>query len=119
MSVAYFVVVDAVDPGFDTFVDGKMITKHLELVDALAEQAGLQRLDGFAAQDLSDFGGPDTSDVWFAPEDGVAWATAMLDAVAAGSLPDKAGILDDLRGYLRVFEKAKNSGLRWHLELDF
>jgi len=121
MSTAYFIVLDSDDPGFDAFVDGKLLTRELDIVNGVADSLGLKHLEDYAFQDLSEFGGPEMELEWFAADEGIGWVSAILsdlrDQPASGT--DMAGVIDDLEDYLRVFEEAHKRGLKWHLELDF
>lgn len=121
MSVAYFVVLNTDDPGFDPFVDGKVFTKHLDRINRIATAQGLQVFEDFAAQDLTGFGGPENGDSWFEPKDGIAWVVAVAEQLRddPGAVADTDDVLEDLDDYLRVFREADQRGLRWHLELDF
>ena len=121
MSTAYFIVLDNEDPGFDAFVDGKLLTKHLDAVNQVADDLGLKHFEDYANQDLSEFGGPDMPPVWFEPSEGVAWVETLMARLRDKPLStgDDEAILEDLEDYLRVFREAAERGFRWHLELDF
>lgn len=121
MSTAYFIVFDSDDPGFDTYVDGKMLTKRLDDVNKIAKRLGLKQLEDYAFQDLSEFGGPDMPPEWFEAEEGVNWASAILKFIQANlnTVGDLEAVGEDLEDYIRVFQEAAARGLLWHLELDF
>ncbi len=55
MSVAYYMVLDADEPGFDTFVNGKAVAHATDELDALCHQNGLQTLDSFMGQSMDEF----------------------------------------------------------------
>ncbi len=120
MSVAYFITLDSDDPGFDAFVDGKVLTRHVDSVNAIAADIGLKQFEDYAFQDLSEFGGPDMDEQWFDAAEGIAWATALRAHLRnhPGAVGDAAGVIEDLDDYIRVFEEAESRGLKWHLELD-
>ena len=121
MSTAYFIVLDSDDPGFDAFVDGKVLTRQLRCVNKIASELGLREFEDYAFQDLSEFGGPELQTEWFDAEDGIRWASAILDVIRED--PSRVAQADavsaDLEDYVRVFRQARDRGLRWHLELDF
>ncbi len=121
MSVAYFIVLDSEDPDFDPFVDGKMLAKYQDEVNALAERLGLKQFEDFLSQDLSEFDVPDMDDLWFEPSEGIKWVEVLIDHLKTNpeALPEAADVLEDLEDYLNVFKEAGSRGLKWHLELDF
>ncbi|MGI9263210.1 MAG: hypothetical protein ACR2QR_14285 [Woeseiaceae bacterium] len=121
MSVAYFVVLNSDDPGFDAFVDGKMLAQQLDDVNAIAAGLGLKALEDYAFQDLSEFGGPDMDVQWFDADEGINWACSLKQHLQDNpdGIGDTGDVVEDLNDYLRVFEEAKRRGLKWHLELDF
>ncbi len=121
MSVAYFVVLNVDDPGFDPFVDGKVFTRHLDRINRIAATLGLPAFEDFGSQDLSEFGGPEGGDTWFEPGEGIRWVEALTACLRGdtGLVEECAAILEDLEDYLRVFREADQRGLQWHLELDF
>ena len=121
MSVAYFVVLNVDDPGFDPFVDGKVFTKHLDRINQIAATMGLPAFEDYASQDLSEFGGPEAGDAWFDPADGISWVEAVTAHLRSDptAVADSDEVLEDLDDYLRVFREADKRGLQWHLELDF
>lgn len=121
MSTAFFIVLDSDDPGFDAFVDGKILTRQLDSVNAIARGLGLKQFEDYAFQDLSEFGGPELEPEWFDAAEGKEWISKILQHVQANpeSVNDLEGVTEDLADYLNVFEEAGKRGLKWHLELDF
>lgn len=121
MSTAYFIVLDHDEPGFDAFVDGKMLTKHLDEVNKAAREKGLKQFEDYAFQDLSEFGGPDLEPEWFDASEGVQWASSILAFIQENPnfVGDPEAVVLDLQDYVRVFREAAARGFRWHLELDF
>jgi len=121
MSTAYFIVLDQDDPGFDSFVDGKILTQQLRAVNKVAKKLRLKRFEDYAFQDLSEFGGPDLDPEWFDATEGVKWASELLQGVRDNpkTVTDVDAVIEDLENYIRVFKEADKRGLKWHLELDF
>ena len=111
MSVAYFVVLNADDPGFDPFVDGKMFAKHLQRIDGAATALGLRSFENYAWQDLSEFGGPAMEEVWFEPGEGLTWAESLITHLRGNpdSIDDIDAVVEDLEGLRdRPFERPRN-----------
>ena len=121
MSTAYFIVLDSEEPGFDPFVDGKLLTKRLPSVNKIARSLGLKQFEDYAFQDLSDFGGPESEPEWFDADEGIRWASGILQHIRENpkAVRDVDEVAADLADYVRVFEEADKRGLKWHLELDF
>lgn len=121
MSLAYFIVVDHEDPGFDTFVDGKVLTRNIDAVNTVAAGLGQKSFDDYLSQDLTEFGLEAAEPAWFEAAEGIAWITALKDHVAAHpeTVQDAAGVIEDLDAFRRVLEEAERRKIRWHLELDF
>jgi len=121
MSTAYFIVLDRDDPDFDSFVDGKVLTRQLAAVNKVAGKLGLKRFEDYASQDLSEFGLPVSEPEWFAATEGVNWASAILRQLRdnPGAVKDVEAVIEDLEDYVRVFKEAQKRDLKWHLELDF
>lgn len=131
MSLAYYIVLDNDDPGFDTFVNGKALAHAVEELDIICAQAGLRKVDDFmgqSAEELADLldedvelpDGEASDAVWFDPEEGIALFDALGKAIKAHpeTLRTPDAVLEDLAEYRDVLEKAKAIGARWHLAID-
>ncbi len=129
MSVAYYIVLDRDDPGFDTFVNGKFLA-HEDGLDALCKQLGLKTCEDFLSMSEDEFSDMLDEDIelpagegeqWFTPEEGLAWVAALAAHIAANpaSVAKPRGCLEDLAEYAEVLEKARAIQARWHLGLDF
>lgn len=131
MSLAYYIVLDNNDPGFDMFVNGKALAHTIEEIDAICEQGGLGKLDRFMGQSADDFSdllgedielpeGESDEAAWFEPDEGIAFFDALTEKIRANSktLRSLNDVLEDLAEYRRVLIQAKAIGAKWHLAID-
>ncbi|HJT78822.1 MAG TPA: hypothetical protein VJ739_16575 [Gemmataceae bacterium] len=126
MGVAYFIVLDNKDPGFDTFVNGKAIARAREALYAITEQLGLKGIDDLASfGELDDeFDVPEefreTETPWFEPTQGIEWVDAVRRHIEANpsSVKEPDRVLEDLNQYARVFQQAAKIGAKWHFQMD-
>ena len=127
MSLAYFIVLNADDADFDTFVDGKSIAHAFDEIMEFCKSHGLKTIEDFHSQDVSEMLGefddielPVQEIRWFSADEGIEWVNALIMKLEHEN-PSflNAGILEDFKDYLDVFNKTKKSGAKWHLELDF
>jgi hypothetical protein len=130
MSVAYYIVIDNEEPGFETFVNGKAVAHAIEELDALSAKEGLGKLEDFmgqSADELADMLDEDIDlpegseeNLWFEPDDGIALVDALSAKIQANpeSLSEPDDVLSDLAEYKDVLLQAKNINAKWHLALD-
>jgi hypothetical protein len=133
MGSALFIVLEHEIPGFDTFVNGKSLSKASEELDAAAAQLGVQPLMGFFSKDpeelaefLNDEGSaldelPIPEETWYTAADGLKTVDALLDhyQTAASPTPQTQKIVSDLLEFQNVLRRAEAEGVRWHLDIDF
>lgn len=132
MGAALYIIVDSPDPGYETFVNGKVLSRTEDRHAAAAEKAGVTPLMGFFSMSqeeveaaAGEFGLPEetgtgtTEEQWFDPEDGLKTVRALLGMLDKD--PDSLG--GDVKGELLEFEavlkEAKQHGHRWHLGVDY
>lgn len=87
MSLAYYIVLDQQNPGFDPFVSGKALAGESRRVNKVAEKLGLRRLDAFAFDEepAAELLGTETEiGPWFGADEGVAWVSALA-GILSGS----------------------------------
>lgn len=129
MSLAYFIVLDAEEPGFDTFVNGKALAHESEHLNAICEQLGIQSFEDYVTVSdetmeefmEEDFEIPDNDgSEWYEAEEGLALIKALVAYIEENpeSVRDAATVREELGEYAVVFEKAKTAGMKWHLEID-
>ena len=136
MSAAFFIVLDNNEPGFDTMVNGKSLSRDAEKLDEIAQTLGIRSLEEYvsylpedARAMMEDFGtAPEEIEAaslpaqqWYNAEDGLEMVTRLADYIRAHptSVNNPKGVLDDLQEFQEVFEKAKGIGARWNLQVDF
>ena len=129
MSVAYYIVLDHEEPGFDAFVNGKFLARDAEKLDAICEELGIPKIDDFVVMsedELADLLDEDIelpegeSEQWFTADEGIAFVTALTEHIKGnpGTLSNPQGVLEDLAEYADVFEKAKGIDAKWRFNLD-
>ena len=126
MGVAYFIVLDHPDPGFDLFVNGKAVARARADLYRITGALGLPGIDDLASfVGLDDeLGLPaelrDTDVPWFEPHEGLRWVTAVRQHVEANpaSVKEPDEVLSDLAEYEQVLRKAEAIGAKWHFEMD-
>ncbi len=141
MSVAYFIVLDQDDPGFDPFVNGKVLAREAENLESVTQDLGINSFEDWLAEpeddyleeapdfgdddDDSDFENDDDSDppsggTWFEPVEGINWLQTLIAHIEENEieLDQQEDILEELGEFLEVLEQAEASGARWRLQLD-
>jgi hypothetical protein len=133
MSVAWYIVLEREIPGFDHFVNGKALGRAGKVLDALAEEVGVQPLAKFfsvSPEELLGFAEDHGVDLkenaiklpheqWFSAEDGLQSVRALMQAAESGKIRHVDQILSDLKEFHKVLKVAKENGVGWHLAVDF
>jgi hypothetical protein len=136
MSTAYFIVLDREDPGFDTMVNGKFLSRESGRLDKIARSLGLRTLDEYVsyspeeARAMMEDLGTDPEVIkgmelpekkWFDAQEGVDLVSKLAAHIHANpsAVRNPKGVLDDLEEYRQVFENARAIGARWNLQVDF
>ena len=127
MSVAFFIVLDRDDVGFDTFVNGKAVAHYLDPLQRFCEKHRLNTVEDFVSQDMSafmddfdDIHMPEQEVIWFESEAGLLWLDALIEKLhmdPAAEFPS-ALIIEDLEEYRNVLIKAQRIDAKWHFEID-
>ena len=129
MSVAYYIVLDNDEPGFDAFVNGKFVAKEATKLDVICNKLGIRKFDDFltmSEDDISDMLGEEVElpegeeEQWFTADEGIAFVNALITHLKENpkDVKNPEGVLEDLAEYADIFEKAKNVGANWHLNMD-
>ena len=129
MSVAYYIVLDTDEPGFDVFVNGKFLAQDADKLDTVCKKLGLSTFDEYAAMsedDLSDILGEDLElpdgdeEQWFTADEGIRFVTSLMSYLKANpaAINNPEGVLADLAEYETIFEKTKQIDAKWHLNID-
>jgi hypothetical protein len=133
MSAALYIVLEQKEPGLDTYVDGKALSRAEGELQAIAESLQvtplmnffsmnpedlLAELEGLGA-DLPDEVPP--AEEWFPAAVGLATVRKLLQHVDAhlDSVPSGHEVANELTGFVHVLEEAEKRGIRWHLAVDY
>lgn len=132
MGVAYYIVLDNPNPGFDAFVNGKTIARESKRISRLATNLGLKSPDdycsmspGDAASFAEDFGldsaQPFPPEQWFTAEEGIQWVSKLRSHIQSRPqcVKEPDALVSDLSEFEVVLTKALSVGAMWHLFVDF
>lgn len=132
MSLAYYIVLDVEEPGFETFVNGKAIAHAVEDLDALCQELQLPILDSFMGQGIAEFedfldedfnlaNSEDGEEKWYKPEAGITLINSLIATIktSPSTVTDPDEVIADFQEYLDVLEKAKAINASWYLAIDF
>lgn len=135
MAASLYIVVEGEDPGFDIFVNGHALARNEDALEHLAESLHVSPLLRFFSADensvalLLEHGGgnPEWTNLlpqpqWFKAEEGLVSIRALISFLA--STPVSFGsetlpVLQELREYERVLQKAEQRRVRWHLAVSW
>ena len=130
-----YIVVEGEDPGYNIFVNGRVLARYESAVERLALDLGVKPLLEFFSADENSMallieegaGNPDLLNrlpppQWYRAEDGLRTVSALITALEADSLQlgsEGVSVLNELREYAEVLEKTAERGLRWHLAVSW
>lgn len=127
-----YIILEKQIPNAGNYVNGTFLSMNNDEFGQMAKQLGVRPLMDFFSisnEELSslakeyDAVPKKTKAVheenWFAAEDGLQTIKALLQELASSKLNRPDRIEAELRGFARVLELAKASGVRWHLGVDY
>ncbi len=130
-----YIVVEGDDPGYNIFVNGRVLARYESAIEKLALELGAKPLLEFFSADENSMallieeggGNPDLLNrlpppQWYRPEDGLRTVEALaaslqLDAHQLGS--EGPEVLAELREFETVLRRTAERGLRWHLAVSW
>jgi hypothetical protein len=135
MAASMYIVVEGEDPGFDIFVNGRLLARHEDALERLALRLGVRPLIEFFSADENSMsllieegaGSPELMrrlppPQWYSPAEGLRTVRALLRTLEAD--PQQLGtegeqVLSELLEYACVLEKTLDRKLRWHLAVSW
>jgi hypothetical protein len=135
MAASMYIVVEGEDPGYNIYVNGRVLARYEGPVEKLALSLGVKPLLEFFSADensmalLIEEGGGNPELLkrlpppqWYSPEDGLDTVTALVEALKAD--PHQLGsegpeLLRELEEYETVLRKTAERGMRWHLAVSW
>jgi hypothetical protein len=126
MGVAFYIVLDNDDPGFDAMVNGKAVGKSSDSIDKLCATLGIPPINDFVSMsmdevaDILDEEIPEVQETWFSADEGLSYFGKLVAHLEAqpSVLAKSEAIVADLNDYLTVLRQAKNIGAQWRLSMD-
>jgi hypothetical protein len=135
MAASMYIVVEGDDPGYNIYVNGRVLARHENAVEKLALEQGVRPLLEFFSADENSMallidGGAGNPDLlkrlpppqWYRPQDGLETVEALVAALEAdpGLLGSEGPeVLGELREYEAVLRKTAERGLRWNLAVSW
>ena len=133
MGAALYIVTEREIPDFDTFVNGKALSRSEPQLASLARELGVTPLLDFCsispedAMAFMEAEGIEPGDIelpqttWFDADAGLATVNALDNHIANSpdAVPDSPQVRSDLAEFVRVLSRLKSDGVRWHLAVDY
>jgi hypothetical protein len=135
MAASMYIVVEGEDPGFDTFVNGRMLARHEDALEKLALRLGVRPLIEFFSADYNSMAllieeGAGNQELlgrlpppqWYSAAEGLATVEALVKELEHE--PQQLGtegehVLAELLEYRKVLQKTKDRQMRWHLAVSW
>lgn len=135
MAASMYIVVEGEDPGFDIFVNGRVLARNEDALEKLSLRLGVRPLIEYFSADENSMSllieeGAGNRELmhrlpppqWYSANDGLVTVTALVDALQQE--PQQLGsegeqVLAELLEYKRVLEKTRQRELRWHLAVSW
>ena len=129
---ALYIVLERQEPGLDTYVDGKALSRAEGELAALARSLQVTPLMNFFSMNPEDLpaemqglgaevpdGAP--AEEWFSATEGLVTVRKLLQHVDdnSNSVPRGPEVANELTGFLHLLEEAEKRGIRWHLAVDY
>jgi len=121
MGAAFYIALEKEIDGLDTMMDGKMLSRHIESLDSVAQKLGVRPLTEFISMDadaLASIVGDDADGIeipplqHFSAQDGLVTVRALLPR------PEAQPAIQDLKDCERILSTAAQHGVGWHLQVD-
>lgn len=130
-----YIVVEGEDPGFDIFVNGRVLARNEDALEKLAERLGVKPLLEFFSADQNSMallleegaGDPEWAKTlpppqWFSPQDGLKTISTLIDYLrdAPATLGgDTGNAVRELEEFERVLRKTALRNLKWQLAVSW
>ena len=117
MGAAYFIVLERE-------IDGKLLARTAEALDAIAPQLGVRLISEFIsidpaqAAEFMEGEGMDVGDIELPPLKQFSAQDGLATVRALSSRPEAQPAIQDLRDCERILTVAAQHGVGWHLEVD-
>ena len=131
MGVALYIMPEREVDGLEVYVNGKALGRS-ELLDRLAEQAGVRPLMQFFSQDPAEAAAffevegvePPAegfaSEQWYSATEGLATVLGLISYLEANgaAIPESSALIEDLHEFESVLSQLASEGVGWHLAVD-
>lgn len=135
MAASMYIVVEGEDPGFDTYVNGRLMARHEDALELLALQLGVRPLIEFFSADENSMSllieeGAGNRELlrslpppqWYSPADGLVTVRALVKALDEDTQQlgtEGEMVLSELLEYEQVLKKTCDRKMRWHLAVSW
>jgi len=130
---SYYIALERTIPHFDAYVNGNMLAKESDALERLAKKIGVRPLLSFFSvspeevtsvagdeeETIERLGGKAPREQWFNAEDGLTTVRKLISHLEHLKLDRSDQVLSNLKEFEKVLETAGQSGVRWHLAIDY
>ena len=130
---SYYIVLEKKIPNLDVYVHGNALSRDSDSLEKLAKKIGVPSLLSFFSVSpeevyslLGDDGGTAKNlgikaraKKWFSAKDGLNTVRSLIKHLEKSEQSGSKQTISNLKEFERVLEEANQSGVRWHLAIDY
>jgi hypothetical protein len=129
---SYYIVLEKKIPNFDVYVNGSALARDSDSLEKLARKIGVTSLLSFFSaspeevnslleegETVESLGIKVPAKKWFSAKDGLNTVRNLINHLEKSQQPESKQAISNLKEFERVLEAANQSGVRWHLAIDY
>jgi hypothetical protein len=130
---SYYIVLEKKLPQLDLHVNCNALSNESNFLERLAQKTAVKPLLSFTSvcpselsafveghgESIESLGIKVPTERWFSAEDGLNTVRELIRYLEGSQSTPNEGLARDLKDFERVLETAHQSGVRWHLAIDY
>jgi hypothetical protein len=130
---SYYIVLEKKIPNLDVYVNGNALSRDSDSLEKLAKKIGVISLLSFfsvSPDEVNSLIGDDGETVkslgikvpakkWFSAKEGLSTVRGLINHLEKSEQSGSKQAISNLKEFERVLEAANQSGVRWHLAIDY
>jgi hypothetical protein len=130
---SYYIVLEKKIPNLDVYVNGNALSEDSDSLEEVAKKIGVPSLLSFFSASPEEVNSPLGDDgetaeslgikvptrKWFSAKEGLNTVRKLINHLEESEQSGSKQAISNLKEFERVLEAANQSGVRWHLAIDY